>query len=146
PKLYAEIFPRLARRLRDSGREHPEWFRKELRRAQRMSRELEELKETNLEEFDRRVKLFKLENEVEEHAERLRRAPDEKEKAGLRKSLRPRLEELFDMKEQAQRDRVGRMEQELKTLKERLDRRKQARAGIIDRHLRELEGGEDMDF
>lgn len=146
PAMFEEVLPARARHMRETGREHPDWFRRALKQAHRMARELEELRETNLEAFERRVAMLRKEEALDELAEALRRSPSEEAKAPLRRELRAKLEELFDLKEAEQRTRVERMERELKTLKERLDKRRQARKGIIERRLREIEEGDSLEF
>jgi len=68
---------------------------------------------------------------------------DAQEKANIKKNLKVKLSQLFDLKEEGRRMEVEMFEKELKKLKESLDVRKKNKDDIILRRLSELIGNDD---
>ena len=146
PIMFQEISPHRAKKIQGMASRHPEEHRRIVRRLHRMAREMEELQLFNMEEFERRIEMMKMEDQVDELADRLREAKNDKEQNNIKQELGKKLAELFDHKEAAQRARIARMEKEIKELKVKLDRRHRMRSKIIEKRLNELKGDEDLEF
>lgn len=146
PSLFDELTPHRASRIRALSDERPEWARRALKRMDRMAAEMNRLQHADLEEFERRAELFRLEDEVERAADALREAKDDTGRQRLRQRLGETLAALFDHKLAMQKARITRLERELEDLRGRLNRRTKLRSKIIERRLNELQEGEDLSF
>lgn len=91
--------------------------------------------------------LLRRDTELEEQTQRLaaqyRQAP-EAEKEHLRKELEELVGKHFDVRQERRLLEVRRLEQELKRLRETIEKRQSAREKIIENRLRELLGQEDI--
>lgn len=90
-----------------------------------------------------RRRLSELERESRELARRVREA-EAAERSRLEADLRQKLDEIFDTKLKLRRERIERLEDRLRTERERLRAREEARADMIDRRMRTLVGDEDL--
>ena len=145
PVLFKEASPYRAGRMMELPSESGE-FRRAIQRANRWFQEMEKLQRFDMEAFEQRIEMMRMEDDVERLADELREAKSDKERAKIEKNLEKKLSELFDRKEAAQRERIGRMEREIEELKAKLDRRHQNRAKIIRRRLEELRGDDELRF
>ncbi len=146
PPMFRRMAPHKAMKLEHMRSHNPDHFRQALHRLQRMEREMKGFQASDMEEFRRRADLIRLEDEVEKLGDACRREKDEGKKNELRKELAGRLETLFDKKEEAARMHIERMEQDIKQLEGQLDNRRANRAKIIEKRLRELTEGDDLEF
>ncbi len=88
-------------------------------------------------------RLSELERESRELARRAREA-EGTDRERLEADLRRKLDEVFDAKLELRRQRIERLEERLRTEREHLRAREEARADMIDRRLRTLMGEEDL--
>jgi len=146
PAMFQETSPHKTKKLHMMAKHRPEQYRHMVRRVHRWMREMEELKLSNWDEFDRRWEMMKMEDQVEALADQLRETKSNKERNKIKQQLAKKLGQLFDRKEAAQRTRIEHMEKELKELNTRLNRRHRMRSKIIERRLNELSGGDDLEF
>lgn len=146
PVLFRETSPHRAKKLHMMAERRPEQYRHMVRRVHRWMREMEDLKLSNWDEFDRRWEMMKMEDHIEELADRLRGTKSGKASEKIKQQLASALGELFDHKEAAQRTRIDQMEKEIKELTARVNRRHRMRSKIIERRLNELSGSDDLEF
>jgi hypothetical protein len=146
PPLFRELCPHKARRIDRQIRHEPGKARRVVVRLHRMAREMEGIKKRDPEEFERRCNTMRTEDEVARLSEELKKAKTDKDRARAEKKLRAKLSGLFDQKEEALRARIGRMEQDIREAKAKLDRRREKRERIIERRLEDLKEGDDLRF
>jgi hypothetical protein len=147
PAFFEELFPERAKHLREMKDRDPGAFRRMVWHARRLARELMQMKRVDTEEFEQKVRIIRLEGEMEMQAMKLRIATDEKEKAAIEKELRKTVGDLFDQKEAVQRRHIKRMEKDMADLKAKLEKRRKIRGRIIEKKMAELRAThEEMEF
>jgi len=147
PAFFEELFPERAKHLREMQGKDPGTFRRMVWHVRRLSRELMQIKRTDMEEFEQRVKIVGLEGEMEMQAMKLKVTSDEKERTAIEKDLRKTVGALFDAKESVQRRHIKRMEKDMADLKAKLEKRRKSREKIIDKKVEELKQEHDeMEF
>jgi hypothetical protein len=99
-----------------------------------------EMAEKNPEEYERMAKTRKLESECFQLAEQYRNAKDEAAKKGLKDQMTQKLSDLFDAREAERAQKIKRQEEELKRLKDELEKRKVNKQGIVEKRLQEMTG------
>ena len=89
-----------------------------------------------------------LERRTEQLVETYRQTQDENEKAQLRESLTAVVNEHLDVRQKRREREIQRLEEELKRLRQVVERRTAAREKIVSRRIDELVGedGDDLSF
>jgi hypothetical protein len=89
-----------------------------------------------------------LEQQTSDAAERFKNADNPAEKAGIRENLVRLVNEHFDVRQKRRELEIQRLEEELKNLREAIEKRSAARDKIVERRLEELigEDGDDLSF
>jgi hypothetical protein len=147
PAFFEELFPDRAKHMHEMQDKNPGMYRQMVWHVRRLTRELMQMKRTDKEEFESRVRIVRLEGEMEMQAMKLKMTTDAKEKAALEKELRKTVGTLYDEKESAQRRHIKRMEKDMADLKARIEKRRKSRDKIIDRKVEELKADrEEMEF
>lgn len=115
--------------------------------------EMERMKEENPEEYERMNRVKSLEKSCRQIMEKLHGLKRQKEggtQAGgkseeLKGKLKSVLSELFDIRESGREKEIKDIEQRLKELKEKLEKRRKSKEAIVDKRLKELLGEEGED-
>jgi hypothetical protein len=125
--------------------EKPMAYMEILRDILREREELERLKDKQPEEYARHMKLRELDRRTQALMKEYRSDSDQKKRTGLAEALKKILDEQFGLRQASREARAARLELELKSERDRLARRKEARAQIIDNRFKELVGeNEDL--
>lgn len=136
--------PRMAEemnRLRETGR--MEEYRRLLHEANKRMADLKRMKEHNPDEYERVVKVNRLEQETVEMAHRLREGRTDNPPEKVRETLASGVRELFDLREESREREVKELRRRLEELEKSLEKRKANRERIIERRIRELLGEAD---
>lgn len=124
-------------------RRAPEHFRMWIRETIEQMRWMEELKTENPAEYERVVKMRKLEVQCFELAERYRKSRDDTEKTSFRDQLKTVLNQLFDLRETEKEREIAMLEKELEDLRATVAKRKQNKSVIVQNRLKDLLGERD---
>lgn len=118
----------------------PTAVREERREVQQdMRRYLEEVQAQNQELYNRLVREWQLEREVQALAAEVRSLPEDEARHHL-DQLRDRLNEIFDLKQQNRHREIEQLERQLDALRERVQRREALRIRLIEQRLHDLTG------
>ena len=104
---------------------------------------MESLRKEDRELYERLNRERALEGETVQLALQIRTARTPAEKRRLEESLKKKLEESFELKQQNRREEIRKLEAELDQLRGKLRERERLRAQIVEQRLRELTGQED---
>lgn len=102
--------------------------------------ELEVVKESDPEKYERYKKMQFLEQEAKALAKTYQQKESDKDRKEIRKKLREILVDLFDYREQKREEEIVRLDEKLQELRKVLDERKKNKDAIVDRRLKELLG------
>jgi hypothetical protein len=88
-----------------------------------------------------------LEREIADLNGQFHQTPDAEQKEKIKAELRETIAKQFDVRQERRRLELKRLEEQLKHMREVIERRDKAKGQIIDRHLSELLGvEEDLQF
>lgn len=116
----------------------PEIFQHEIRGLGHMVRRYNELKRVAPELAAGFLRAQQLDARCRKTAEALRQAADETQKAQLRKQLEDMVNEIFDLRLAERELEVKNLERELNKIRTMLETRREAKAQIVERRLRDL--------
>ena len=104
---------------------------------------LERLKNENPEAYQDAIKMRDLNRKERELAKKYRDAGSEVEKRQIGAELKPVLEELFDLNLAQRKNEIEFLEKRIKEVKEEVEKRKNNKDQIIERHFEEITGTGD---
>ncbi len=103
-------------------------------------RQLEEIKESDPQRYERHKKMLELDKQTESLVKTFHSKNDEKEKDEIRKKLRKVLMQLFEYRQQQREEEIVRLNEKLKNLRDILDERQGKKDAIVDLRLKKLLG------
>jgi hypothetical protein len=106
---------------------------------QEMRQYLDAVRTQNRELYERLVREWRLEREVQALAAEIQSLPEREARQHVAQ-LRDRLEEIFELKQTNRRREIQQLEQQLDALRERVQRREELRQQLIDQRLYDLTG------
>lgn len=106
---------------------------------QEMRQYLDAIQVQNQELYERLVREWQLEREVQGLAAEIQSLPEREARQHLGQ-LRNRLEEVFELKQTNRRREIEQLERQLDALRERVQRREELRQQLIDQRLHDLTG------
>ncbi len=135
-----EYSPELVERLSRVKVTLPDTYREQLSRAYRQMSYMENLKETDPEQYERISEERRLELESSQLATQYKNTADEDEKSEIRVELKDLLFELFDYRQMNRIVEIERLEKRLESLKEENQNRLDNKDQIVNNRLLELLG------
>ncbi len=137
-----EAEPQTAERLNSAASERRlEEFDRLLRDAYGRFQAMRELKQRDPKEFERVMKMNRLEHESRMMGDEIRRLPaDDAKRTDLKKKLAATLVELFELREAGRWRELEALEFQVKDLRKTLEGRKENKDKIIDKRTKELSG------
>jgi hypothetical protein len=78
--------------------------------------------------------------DVEDLLEKYHETESDKDRKAVRRKIRDRLAEVFDMRIEREREHARALEKKIEKLRRRIDKRKRAKDEIVEKRLRELAG------
>ncbi|GAB5521392.1 MAG: hypothetical protein RhofKO_36430 [Rhodothermales bacterium] len=97
-----------------------------------------DVRDTNIELYERMMQESDLDRYTQELALKLRRLPDGEESREYRKNLEETLAHIFDLKQRNRREEIARLQDELDAMRRRVEYRETKRAEIIQRRMEVL--------
>lgn len=104
-----------------------------------MRQYLQAVQAQNQDLYDRLVREWRLEREVQALASEIRSLPEAEVRQHV-DQLRHRLDEIFELKQHNRRREIEQLERQLDALRERVQRRETLRQQLIEQRLRDLTG------
>ncbi len=142
-----EIEPRKAEELERLRERDPDRFLHMIRETGEHVRRIHELRERNPEEFERFMRVRRMEEETERLAGEIRRTDSADEREKMTAKLREQLNELFDLREAGREREVKELEKRLVELRKILKERRERKAEIVKRRMEQMMGkGEVLDW
>ncbi len=135
-----EYSPDLVERLSRIKVTLPDTYREQLSRAYRQMTYMENLKETDPEQYERISEERRLELESNQLATQYKNSTDEDEKNEIRTELEDLLYKLFDYRQMNRITEIERLEERLESLKEENQNRLDNKDAIVNNRLLELLG------
>ena len=135
-----EYYPNNLDRLTSIKELRPETYTEQLSRAYRQMIYLENLKETDPEQYERISEERRLEQESNQLAAQYKNTTDEDEKSEMRDELEDLLYKLFDYRQVNRISEIERLEERLADLKEENRNRLDNKDAIVNNRLLELLG------
>ncbi|MBN2028858.1 hypothetical protein JW824_01305 [bacterium] len=139
-KYLEEYSPELAERLSRIKESNSDTYREQLSRAYRQMIYMDNLKETDPEQYERVSEERRLELESNQLATQYKNTTDEDEKRGIKAELEDLLFELFDYRQMNRIVEIERLEERLESLKEENQNRLDNKDQIVNNRLLELLG------
>ena len=106
-------------------------------------RELDRLKRESPEEYDDVMKIMDYESRERDLSRQYREAPDANDKSRIEAELKGVIKELFDLKLKQRQRELQRLEQELKNIKDEIEKRRINKEQIIQNRFDEITGKND---
>ena len=132
--------------LQQLQKRDPEAYANEIRNLGHLVRHYRELSKNAPALAEGVLRANRLDHQCGQLAQKIRSAPNEQEKAGLKTQLQQTLDEIFELRMAERELEVKNLERELNHIRTLLDTRRQAKAQIIERRMRDLaaEGDEAL--
>ena len=123
---------------------NPAKYFEKLTRAWEELKKLEILKDSDPEKYTMVKKQHQLEHQSRKLAQEYRKTKNASKKSEVKAALGKNLQELFELREADREQKVKKLEQEIKMLRDMLVVRQQKKQEIISRRLNELLGEDDV--
>ncbi len=137
--------PYRVQRLEQFRERNPHDYMRTLQESYFEMKRVQEMQKSNPEAFEEMKKERGLEMQSFQLGEQIRKSEDAAEKDKLKADLKPVLEQLFDVREKHKDQEIARLEEDLKRLKEQVEKRRKNKESVVERRLRELSGEQPDD-
>jgi hypothetical protein len=142
--FYSKIDPDMVSDMTLIKTENPKIYQDRLHHMEKEMRYLRRLQEGDPEQFEKSIKLRRLEGECNKLATQFRKSKDEAEKSKIEDDLRDLLNQLFEMKEQEKEIEIDRILKRVDKMRQEMEERKANKDNIIKIRLNQLLGKEHL--
>jgi hypothetical protein len=142
-KYLKEIDPARLEKLEELKEKRPEMYEKVAAKGYWGMKRLEKLKEKNPAAYKQKMEYFKLEGEMRSLAGDYRKSKSDSEKAKIKKQLKPKLDRLFDLRQEGRKYEIKNLQKKAADLEKSLAERKSNKNKIIEKHLEKILGEKD---
>ena len=135
--------PARLEQLEELKENRPEMYEKVATKGYWGMKRLAKLKEKDPDAYKKKMEQMKLEGETRSMAREYRRSKSDSGKAKIKKQLKPKLDRLFDLRQEDRKHEVKMLKERAADLEKELAERKSNKQKIVEHHLEKILGEKD---